>query len=285
MGIVIAASIALVAILLKPARRKQKLPQSPSPDNASSTPVFQKWQRWLIPVGAALILAVWTFWGALMFLAVVWILMQNPKTDSDYSVGKEEQSTAKRIYTWLFWSSVITVPTFIVTFNRLDWNSSINERVLAALIPLIFHSVLLFGLASKSAFVYRHTQQGILLMALRATMAALSVSIERYPDNGMWLFIIGNGSLWLFGTIWGRNQVIRNDCWWLRWKGETIILTDVKPAEQLITNNELGEMLKSLNAEGNNARQIALNAFRTGTPDARKKAVLILTELGEVENF
>jgi len=271
-GFVIVASalVALVFILLKPKSSKPKVKQDIPAANTKPNRM-----SWLLYFGIALILAIWTVWGGLFFLLVVWLLRMNPVSDSSYTLDENQKKTAKRVYAWLFWSSIITVPTFIVAFNNLSWNySSTNERVFAALVPLIFHAFLLLGLTSKSPFVYRHTQQGILLMAIRASVASLATSIGRHPDDGMWLFVLGNGALWLFGTLWGRNQVIRNRCWWMERKKETIILPETKPTDRPVTDKD-----------DNSATRRALHIFRTGTVEERKQAVLILSQLGEVEKF
>ncbi|MGF2076039.1 hypothetical protein, partial [Enterococcus casseliflavus] len=55
------------------------------------------------------------------------------------------------------------------------------------------------------------------LIVIRALMAAIVTS-----TNLWWIFIVGNGTLWLFGTIWGRNQVIRGECWLMKRKSESL---------------------------------------------------------------
>lgn len=281
--IVLAALVAVAIIFLKP-RKKEEVQNALT---GNTIPPRKGWKGWLPFFVIALILAIWTIWGALFFLGTVWVMRLNPKADSKEIPfpSDKDRKRAKGMYTWLLLSPFLTVPTMIITALNLDWNSSPNQRVFAALIPAIFHLLLLFQLDSKRPFVYRHTQQGILLVALRASMAALALNISKYPDDGIWLFLLGNGSLWLFGTLWGRNQVVRSDCWWMRRRGEIILPLQERPIEQPITDDELDAMVKGLDAEGSTARQKALNAFREGTPETRKKAVLVLSKLGEVEKF
>ena len=281
----VVAGLIIIAIGLGRAAKQsdKKYPETRVTERPSQTQNRPKWQNWLLPIGLALVLAIWTIWGALFFLAVVWVVRLNPKTDSKEIPfpSDDDRKRAKGTYTWLWLSPFLNVIILVIGVINLSSKSSINERVAIALLPLVFHLPVLIRLDSKNPFVFRHTQQAIILLALRAGMAALALSINKYPYDGIWLFLLGNGSLWLFGTLWGRNQVIRNDCWWMRRKGETT----AQPQEQPITDDELDVLVKGLDAEGNTVRRNALNAFRKGTPETRKKAVLVLSKLGEVEEF
>jgi len=284
--IVIAATVALV-IILRRDRRNQRA--------RVTTSIQNRWVRMLPYLGIAFLLAFWSFWISLLFLFVTWILHTNPSKEASYEVGENVKKTAKRVYNWLFWSPIITIPMFISMVDQLSWkNSSTNERVFAALVPLILHTVLLLGLTSKSVFVYRHSQQGMLLMALRATIAAAAVSMWRYPDDGIWLFLLGNGSLWLFGTIWGRNQVIRGKCWWMARKGELVVVLSNEADSKLEspTSSKLSPEMnikqsKLFSKQNQNrvAIEHALRAFRAGSPEIKKQAVNLLASLGEVEQF
>ena len=245
---------------------------------------------WLLYFGIAFIIAIWTALGALFFLAVVWVLRLNPGSDVSFALGKNDKKTAQRVYTWLFLSPIITVPIFIGAAANASYNSTINERVLAALIPLIIHTPLLLGLTSKSAFVYRHTQQGLLLIALRAGMASLAaVNVEDHLDYTLLLFFFGNGGLWLIGSIVGWSQTSNGKCWFMERKGEKLLLPGSVASEntnQPIMDKELAGMLDSLNTDSiKTAKEKALHAFQTGTPTIKKRAVAVLDKLGEVEQF
>jgi hypothetical protein len=280
--IVLAAMVALAVILLNPKGRKPKAIQSTPPTIAKP-----KQAIWILYIGISLIIAIWTVWGALFFLVTVWFLRMDPKPhqrEIPYPSDPDKNS-AKGIYTWLLLSPFLTVPAMFIAAINLDWNSSPNQRVFAALIPLVFHLPLLLLLDSKRPFVYRHAQQAIFLVALRAGMASVALSIGTYPGEGAWLFLLGNGALWLFGSLWARGQAVHGESWWAQRKGDTILPLEVKPIDQPTMKDEREDALKSLNAEGNTARQKALNAFRTGTPETRKQAVLVLSQLGEVEKF
>ncbi len=282
--LVIGAVVALVIMLLKPNLGRSKDAQAISAETAK--PTRKGWQSWLLPVGIALILLIWTFWGALFFLAVAWVLRMDPSPDASFTVGKNEQKTVRRVYKWLFWSPIFTVPIFMGIALNLSNSATINERVLSALVPLIVHAFLLLGMTSKSAFVYRHTQQGILLIALRAGMASLAAL--NIGDSGIILFLFGNGLLWFIGSLAGWSQINDDKCWFMERKGETIILTDVVQPSQAnaVTNQTLNNKRKSLDTPGmTTARQKAIHAFQSGTPELKKRAVAVLSELGEVEKF
>jgi len=254
------------------------------------------WRDWIWHVIIALLLAFWSVVFALFFLAIVWVMRLDPKVDSKEIPfpSDKDRKRAKGTYTWLLLSPFLNVFLLVLMSINLSSRSSANERVVAALVPLLFHLPILMKLDPKGPFVFRHTQQAIFLLAIRASMAAIALNIGSYPEDGILLFLFGNGFLWLVGSIWGLNQVNHDTGWWIGRKGEKVLTKDAIPTEKPVSrdkterpipNEELGDLLKSLNAEGNNARQKALNAFRAGTPETRKKAVTVLSKLGEVEKF
>ena len=261
--------------------------QSTSARTVKRAKTGKGWQSWIGFLGISLVIAIWTIWGALFFLAVIWLLRQNPEPDASFTLSNSERKTAKIVYGWLLFSPLLTVPVFIVSIIYVSYGeSSATVRGVEALIPLIFHLPLLSGLTSKSAFVYRHTQQGILLIALRAGMAMIASSISSYSEIGFWLFLLGNGSLWLFGSTWGWNQVSRAECWWMEQKGEKLIRSESTQVDSPQMDEELEDLLKSLDAKDKiTAKTKALRAFRSGTPETKKRAVEVLSKLGEVEQF
>ena len=159
---------------------------------------------------------------------------------------------------------------------------------MAVLIPFVFHVGLIRKLKTESLYVYRHTQQSLLMLFLRAASASIIFYIFDV-DGGFWLFALVNGSLWLFGTNWIVVQVNRNTCWLMERKGEQILLpasTQSEKGKTSLEDKELEAMLKSLDAPGTTtARQKAMHAFRTGTPELKKRAITVLSQLGEVEKF
>ena len=277
--IVVLAVAALFIFTVMSGKNKDSLTAADKPVKQSN----KGWKSWIAFLGIALFIVLLTIWGALFFLAVVWVMRQNPKRDSSFVVSDVEKNTAKRLYAWLLLSPFITVPIFLYLISSVDSITSINERVLIALIPLAFHTPLLFGLTSKSAFVFRHTQQSILLMALRASAAALVVNMNPHPD--LTLFWWGNTSLWLFGSTIARNQVIRSECWLMKQKGEMLMITSDKFADlppQVHIERSVG-LIGKYKAE--EAKKHALAAFRSGDGEVKQQAVQILTNLHEVEKF
>ena len=262
-------------------------------DEVNDTPVESekpKRMGWLLYFGIAFIIAIWTALGGLFFLAVVWVLRMNPNADASYAITKNDKKTAQYVYTWLFLSPLITVPIFIGMAININSRSTINERLLAALVPLIPHLFILLGLTPSKAFVYRHTQQGILFIALRAGLASLAaINVNNHAEYAMLLFFFGNGSLWLAESIIGWSQSSNGKCWFMERKGEKILLPEItkpEPSASPINDKEIDDMLKSLDAQGmTTARQKAMHAFRTGTPEIKKRAVAVLSQLGEVEKF
>ena len=244
------------------------------------------WQSPFAFISMALVIALWTIWGALFFLAVVWILRQNPGVDSSFTVTENEKKSAKGIYLWLLLSPLLILPVFVSLLLGVDFpEAGTNTRALVTLIPSIFHFLLVMGLTSKSAFVYRHTQQAILLVGLRAGLATLAISVGSYPIDGIWLFLMGNGSLWLLGSLWGLLQVSRGQCWLMEQKRETLAIQtgeaeDVSPQIHLARSTEF---LQRYNAA--EAKKHALAAFRGGDREIRSRAVKLLSALHEVEEF
>lgn len=246
--------------------------------------------------------------------------VKKPKVPQEWAL---EKKAARRIYWWLLLSPFLTVPCFALQVIDLYSRSSVGERVWAAMVPLIFHIPLLFVLSSGRPFVKRHVQQGLLLIALRVVMAALALNLGRYPEDGLWFFVLGNGSLWLFGSIWGLNQVKRGDCWLMRRKGEDDALPrpwalppgertppeapttpppiapkpvvrppvqkPVPPPEREISlaPQAAFERGHTLLEQGDRETAVAhfLAAFRKGAPELRRKAVDQLKQMGEVETF
>ncbi len=278
-AVVFAALVLLVITLLNPNNQASNFLQKRL--RLLSLDGLRTWIPALILASA---LATRTIWGALFLIVVVFLMRQNPGPDSSATVGENEKKTARRVYAWLFWSSFLTVPIFIIAIASA-YDSSVDGHVFAALTPLILHIPLLFGLTSKSRFVYRHTQQGILLIALRAGLASLAVSVGRYPDDGLWLFLLGNGMLWLFGSIWGRNQISRNDCWLIRRKREAIDVAFDK-AGNLAPHTHLQKSRDFLQGSRTaEAKEHALAAFRRGNREIRTQAVWLLEVMEEVEKF
>ncbi len=283
LGLIFVLAIVVITIFALASNRRK---DSQSPKDRSARQTNKGSRSWIAYLVIAIILSFWSGLAAVFFLMVMWVILQNPKGGLSSAVSKTEQSTARRVYTWLFFSSFITVPVFIIIVaSSYSRDSTNHEHVLHALTPLIFHAPLLLGLTSRSRFVYRHTQMGLMLISLRAGMAALALSMGDYPEDGIWLFLLGNGSLWLFGSIWGWVQVSRGDCWWMKVKSEHIHISSDE-IESLAPQKHIERSREFVNRyDANNAKKHALAAFRRGDVDVKREAVKILEVLDEVESF
>jgi len=237
----------------------------------------QGWKSWLPFIGMALVIAFWTVSGALFFVVIVWIMHLNPKTEFSSIITGEHKSIGRSIYQWLLVSPVLSIPFSIFLSIILD--SNIYGHVLATCIPLILHFHLLFNIR-KSLYIYRHTQQALTLLVLRSAVAAWALY-----DFNIALFLLGNGSIWLFGSIWGFSQIKRGKCWLMEQRGE-IAISETAKVDSPQMDKELEDMLKSLTAkDALAAKAKALNAFRAGTSETKKRAVEVLSKMGEVEEF
>ena len=260
---------------------------------------------WILYLAVALLLAFKTIWGALFFLVIVWLLRRNPDRYSKYIPypTHKEKRAAQLLYIWLMLSSFLTVPVFSFLVLDLSSESSTNERTLAALIPAISHVLLLLGFSSTSAFVFRHTQQAILLIAIRAALAALTVSMTPRPDDGLEWFFGANGVVWLVGNFGGWDQVRWGTCLLMKLKGETILPKE-KSVGILATAPEAEPSLETLpkaklsaeeymqysqwylnHAQQDRAKEYALEAFRLGNFETKGRAIRVLDRMGEVEFF
>jgi len=242
----------------------------------SSQTTTRGFKSWIPHLIIALILALWNISFAFFYLLTVWILRLDPKADLSHQVTDDEKKVCETNNKWLRNSSFITIPIFIIAIY-MDVPPAI-----AALMPFVFHINLASRLRTDNLFVYRHTQQALFLLILRAATAMIIFSFFGL-DEGFELFVLVNGSLWLFGTNWEIKQVKNNDCWLMRRRGEEIILpiSDIPALDE-----DVNETLNSIDTKIKNTTvKKSLTAFRSGTPEERKKAVLVLSQLGEVEKF
>ncbi len=276
--IVFLAVVALVIVILKSGSKEQK----EKPRKRQNT----DWQSTFAFISISLVIVLWTVWGALFFLAVVWIMRQNPGADSSFTITENEKKSARGIYLWLLLSPILILPVFVGMLLNVDFpEANTNTRALITMIPLILHLPLVMGLTSKSRFVYRHTQQAILLIALRVGVATLAISVGPHPIDGIWLFLLGNGSLWLLGSLWGLAQVSRGECWLMEQKGETRAIK-TKEAEDLSPQIHLERSRKFIERYNPaEAKKHALAAFRSGDREIRLQAIKLLSALHEVEEF
>ena len=273
--VVVIAGILLVLTLVKPDNRTTLLLQKG----------LGRLPGWVWPVLAIVGIALFSVGGALFFLSVVALLNRKPGPDASYMVGVQEKKTAGRIYTWLFLSPLLTVPCLFFNINALSFTDSFQLTSLGLILPIILQTPLLLGLTSQSAYVFRHTQQGILLAAVRVASTLILFGLISDEAFSVISFLFVNGGLWLFSSLWGWNQTGSGTCWWLKRQGEVITKPAAIPssAEAMIHLNKsrafLGQFKK------NEAVEHAIAAFRGGDRETRIQAVQLLSALDEVERF
>ena len=207
---------------------------------------------------------------------------------------KEEEQRSRRFYLLLLLAPFITVPWGIAGLIYVDLTPTatapLHLRLIAISAPSLIYVLLLFGWLSPHLYVRRHMQQALLLAGLRLASSLLFwVFLE---VEGFWFPV--NGSLWLFGSIWGANQLSRGDCWLMRqlgeakqlprpWaKGPAEVIDTLGTAQRALTE---GAFLMIGSEAPKQAVAPLLTAFRTGAPDVRQKAIARLEAIGEVELF
>lgn len=250
-------------------------------------PAQKGFKSWIVPFVIACVVSFWSVSLAFVYLLILWVLRLNPKKKMSPLVTPDGKKICEKNYKWLRNSSFFTVPVFLIALV-LDAHPAI-----AAFLPFLFHIRLIGRLQTENLYVYRHTQQSLYLLLLRAGTAIAIFSLASYFDGmneGVWLFVIINGSLWLFGTNWEIAQVKQNDCWLMRRRDEEIILAMETPDLLIDTpalmDKETEKQITSIDTKTKNTRvKQSLQTFRTGTPDEKKKALRVLSELGEVEKF
>jgi hypothetical protein len=189
------------------------------------------------------------------------------------------------------------------------WQPPIWEYVAAVLAPVLVHLLLFLGFLSPYPYARRHTQQAMGLALLRALCAAILMGLTRYSAVNAWLVV--NGSLWLFGSIWGLRQVSRGDCWLMRVRGEgaalprpwavavpkgeaapppaqvpTAAVSTVSTVSTVPTGPQAAfdQGLALLSQDKREAAVACfMTAFRLGDADLRRRALAELETLGEVE--
>jgi hypothetical protein len=288
-GLLLSIILLVVGMTLaKPRSEKQRVASADKPKKQAN----KGSKVWILYLAVALLLASKTIWGALFFIAVVWIMRLNPGHPSNgFSIPTiktmREKNAISGLYSWLALSSLLTVPFFLILLFELPSTPSIDQRVLTALTPAAVHLPLLLGLLSRNILVFRHTQQAILLIAIRAGIASLALIIGSVGLDEMLIFsLLGNGTVWLFGIIWGFHQVKYGTCWLMERKGEQILTDGKAQADSLPVDQELEVIANSLAVQDPlNARVKALDAFRIGTTKTKRQATEVLSKLDEVETF
>ncbi len=204
-----------------------------------------------------------------------------------------ERDNARKVYTWLWWSPLLTVPTlFILVSNEIgnemvcsgrqyfdcDWDTA--ERVtlvIAVLGSALWHLFLLGSARSKeSAFIRWHGRQALVLAGVRTV-----VPLAFVLTFGFWyetlLFIPILLVIWFFGTLWGQNQAQRGDCSLARWFGHGDVLPEPEatvaalPKSSQLVDEDVKSLIETIRFSRNQ--------------EERDKALMKLKELGMVEEL
>jgi len=218
------------------------------------------------------------------------------------------KTEARRVYLWLLLSPLVTMPCMLWQSFDLSSRAGALERLPAIAAPLVLHFPLLFWLTSSQLFVKRHAQQGLILVLVRFSSAALILTSGRYIDSNVGWFLLVNGALWLFGSNWGLRQVQRGACSLMIGRGEENYLpssrdiqTLKKELKRIEQNGRTVEkrsperasaeskLMAGQNYLQNEAADQAvgyfIEAFRQGDRATRREALQALEALGEVEVF
>ncbi|TAK14681.1 MAG: hypothetical protein EPO32_00710 [Anaerolineae bacterium] len=202
---------------------------------------------------------------------------------------------ANAAYNWIKWISLITVPWMIYAQSDLNSRSSLLDWAWAGLVPASLHLLLLpRATRDSSLFVRRHTQQALMLVALRAATTVWLIGLTRGDGFPLWLLV--NGTLWMWGSTRGKLQVKRGECWLMRRRGEVHLLptanghvefpstpVDFVPADVKAAWDQAGRYLQAKRPEL--AKKHYLIVFREGPPAWRARAIEALRKLGEVETM
>ena len=177
-----------------------------------------------------------------------------------------EHLQAKKVYRWLWWSPLLTVPTLVFLGN---W----GEQVAAVLGSALWHLTLLKPAQNEeSAFVRWHGRQALALAGLR-TIIPLFFAVF-YDLNLIFIPILI--AVWFFGTIWGQNQAARGDCSLARWLGHE---------DELLGPPAVPDKVHKAQAPANQLESL-MNTIRfSKDPDLRAKALEKLSALGVVEDL
>jgi len=167
---------------------------------------------------------------------------------------------------------------------------SLAEYVAAVAWPGLVQVVLLIPLWSPYLFVRRHAQQACSLAVVRILSTVLIVGVTRGALIGLWVVV--NGGLWIFGSVWGLRQIKRGDCWLMRRRGEISELPRPwatakapEPAPAAPGPALPAEALPAGQDDRAATIEALRSAFRTGSPEERQRALEALKALGEIEEF
>ncbi|MEK6221850.1 MAG: hypothetical protein N2D54_06340 [Chloroflexota bacterium] len=134
-----------------------------------------------------------------------------------------EEKGVRAYYKWLSYSWLITVPWVVINIGGLSSRAPYLSYVWAITTPAFVHLILLLPITSKNVFVKRHGQQAAYLVGARWLSTVFFLGRPN-PEGEIGIWVLVNLFLILLGSINGRKQVEKGDCWLMRRKGETDLL-------------------------------------------------------------
>jgi hypothetical protein len=139
-----------------------------------------------------------------------------------------ERKRASNVYRWLWWSPLLTVPTFLIlsvndpgyvlvcgdSYMYCDWRTA--ERVnglIGVLGSALWHLVLLIPARNKeNAFVRWHGRQALQLALIRTAIPLGLILLISDKDIGFTVSVPFLLIFWFSRTRWGQKQAEMGDC-------------------------------------------------------------------------
>ncbi len=160
---------------------------------------------------------------------------------------------AKKLYTWLWLSPLLTIPTLLIvlwinpgyklpcggSWPKCGYDQTLMVSVaIGIFVSAVWHLVfLLSALHKPNEFVRWHGRQALLLAGIRTAIPLAFTYIDlaelSYSDYIFWSIPVLI-AVWLLGTSWGERQSARGDCALMRWTGHgtglPLLIKTAKPA-------------------------------------------------------
>jgi len=154
-----------------------------------------------------------------------------------------ERKQARKLYRWLWWSPLITVPTLaFLMISDFFWpvsgivcrDCSYASRygftiVISVILSSFWHlNLLIPALNKESEFVRWHSRQALILAGVRTVVPIFLVLLVD-DELGVLYSIPFLFLIWLIGNIWGQGQARKGDCSLMRWFGHEDALAGPEP--------------------------------------------------------
>ena len=150
----------------------------------------------------------------------------------------EERKQATTPYTWLRWSPLLTIFTFIITYLSADLHYPLNLNfyemaLLAILVSSLWHFLLLINISNtRSEFVRWHGWQALMLAFIRTLTCLVFLSFDGISHNEGSVFFWVIPVLivmWIVMTPWGKDQARSGKCALANWLGRKIVPLEDEP--------------------------------------------------------